>query len=151
MGIVLRHGAFSFVDLGDLSGNTLPKLVCPRNLLGKASVYLIAHHGDYDTNTPAMYAALEPRVAVMNNGVRKGGDPATFRTVQTQPGLDLWQLHASRRSGARNAPDSFIANLDDEECAGHWIKLTATDDGGFSVTNGRTGVTATYSSRSAAD
>ena len=38
LGIVLRYGAFGFVNLGDLSGNTLPKLVCPRNLLGEASV-----------------------------------------------------------------------------------------------------------------
>ncbi len=46
LGIVLRYGAFGFVNLGDLSGNTLPKLVCPRNLLGEASAYLISHHGD---------------------------------------------------------------------------------------------------------
>jgi beta-lactamase superfamily II metal-dependent hydrolase len=149
LGVVLRLGAFSFVDLGDLSGNTLPKLVCPRNLLGEASVYLVAHHGDYDTNTPAMYAALKPRVAVMNNGVLKGGDPETYKTAQAQPGLDLWQLHASRRERARNAPDEFIANLDADECEGHWIKLTAQADGTFSVVNGRTGFTRTYPAKSA--
>ena len=144
VGLVLRRGSFTFVALGDLSGNTLPKLVCPRNLLGEASVYLIAHHGDYDTNTPAMYTALKPRAAVMNNGVLKGGDPETFKTVQAQPGLDLWQLHASRRERVKNSPDDFIANLDDEDCDGHWIKLTATPDGAFSVVNSRTGFARTY-------
>lgn len=147
LGIVLRFGAFSFVDLGDLSGNTLPKLVCPHNLLGEASVYLIAHHGDYDSNAPAVYAALQPRVAVMNNGARKGGDPAAFKTAHAQPGLDLWQLHTSQNPGAQNSPDELIANLDDQECVGHWIKLIANEDGSFSVTNGRTGDTRTYARR----
>lgn len=148
LGVVLRYGAFRFVDLGDLSGNTLPGLVCPRNMLGDASVYLISHHGDYDANTPAVYAALQPRVAIMNNGVTKGGDPATFKTVQAQPDLDLWQLHASRRENAKNAPDGFIANVGDAECAGHWIRLTANEDGSFSITNGRTGFTKAYPRKS---
>jgi beta-lactamase superfamily II metal-dependent hydrolase len=144
LGIVLRYGAFSFVDLGDLSGNTLSKLVCPRNLLGEASAYLISHHGDYDSDVPAMYAALKPRVAIMNNGAMKGGDPKTFKTVQAQRGLDLWQLHASRREGAKNAHEDFIANLHDEQCAGHWIKLIANEDGSFVTINGRNGFTKSY-------
>jgi hypothetical protein len=149
LGFVLRFGAFTFVNLGDLSGNTLPKLVCPRNLLGQASVYVIAHHGDYDSNAPAVYAALQPRIAVMNNGVLKGGDPETFKTVRAQPDVDLWQLHASRRERVENAPDDFIANVD-EECEGRWIRLTARDDGRFTVVNGRNGFTRTYSSHPAA-
>jgi competence protein ComEC len=144
LGIVLRFGRFTLVTLGDLSGNTLFRLVCPSNLLGSASVYVIPHHGEYDTDSPAMYATLTPRVAVMNNGPTKGGDPATFRTVHAQPGLDLWQLHASRHPGARNSPDDRIANLTDDDCAGHWIRLVADEDGGFRITNGRTGATTTY-------
>ncbi len=144
LGVVLRSGAFGFVDLGDLSGNTLQKLVCPRNLLGETSVYLIAHHGDYDSDASAIYTALKPRVAVMNNGVTKGGDPATVRTVQAHSGLDLWQLHASRREGARNAPDDFISNIDDDGTTAHWIRLTASADGSFVVVNGRNGFTKRY-------
>jgi beta-lactamase superfamily II metal-dependent hydrolase len=145
LGFMLRFGAFSFASLGDLSGKTLQKLVCPRNLLGRASVYLIAHHGDYDTNTPAVYEALRPRVAVMNNGVRKGGDPETFKTVFAQPALDLWQLHASMRDRVVNAPDDFIANLGPEQdCEGHWVKLSANTDGSFSMMNGRTGFLKRY-------
>ena len=81
----------------------------------------------------------------MNNGAIKGGDPATFKTVRKQPGLDLWQLHASRREGAENAPDDFIANVDDDGSTSYWIKLTANEDGSFSVVNGRTGFVKKYS------
>jgi beta-lactamase superfamily II metal-dependent hydrolase len=147
LGVVLQYGDFKFVNLGDLSGKTLADLVCPNNLLGEASAYLIAHHGDYDSNQSAVYAALRPRVAIMNNGVTKGGDPATFATVHGLPGVELWQLHASGRPRAQNAPDRFIANLDDQDCPGHWIRLTAWQNGSFTVTNGRTGFARTYSSK----
>jgi competence protein ComEC len=144
IGVRLKFGAFRFVDLGDLSGNTLATLVCPRNLVGDASVYLVAHHGNYDSNVPAVLAALRPRVAVMNNGVRKGGAPDSFSTLHAQPGLeDLWQLHATTNPGADNAPDVFLANVDDGVSA-YWIKLTANDDGGFAVSNSRNGFTKTY-------
>ncbi|MGH9254587.1 MAG: ComEC/Rec2 family competence protein [Vicinamibacterales bacterium] len=148
LGIVLRYGAFGFLDVGDLSGNTLPKLFCPQNLVGEVSVYLIAHHGNYDSDASAVYSALNPRVAVMNNGPAKGGDPSTFRTVRVQPSVDLWQLHASRHPEAQNSADDLIANVDDQEHEGHWIKLTASDDGSFQVTNGRTGHTRTYAAES---
>jgi competence protein ComEC len=148
LGIVLRYGAFSFLDVGDLSGDTLPQLFCPRNLVGEVSVYLIAHHGNYDSDTPAVYSALNPRVAVMNNGPTKGGDPWTFKTVRSRPGIDLWQLHASGNPQAQNSADDLIANVDGQECEGHWIKLTASDDGSFTITNGRTGQTRTYAAKS---
>jgi beta-lactamase superfamily II metal-dependent hydrolase len=97
VGVVFRYGAFRFLDLGDLSGNTLTSLACPRNMLERVSVYLVAHHGDYDTSVPALYAALRPRVAIMNNGVMHGGAPEGFRTIRGEPSIeDLWQLHAPR-------------------------------------------------------
>lgn len=151
LGITLRYGAFRFVDLGDLSGDTLLNLVCPRNLLGGASAYLIAHHGSYDSDAPSVYAALKPQVAIMNNGAKKGGDPASFRTARAQSGMDLWQLHASVHPAATNTADELIANLDDQECLGHWIKLIATEDGSFNVTNARTGHSRTYPPRSTDD
>jgi competence protein ComEC len=146
IGVMFRFGRFRFLDLGDLSGNTLTGIVCPTNLLGTASVYLIAHHGDYDTSVPALYAALRSRVAIMNNGVTKGGSPTAFKAVHAAPGLeDLWQLHESRNPGARNAPDAFIANVDDGATS-HWIKLTAQDNGSFQIVNGRTGFSKAYAS-----
>jgi competence protein ComEC len=144
VGVMFRFGKFSFLNLGDLSGNTLTRIVCPTNLLGTVSAYLVSHHGDYDTSVPALYEALRPRVAIMNNGVTKGGSPAAFKAVRAAPGLeDLWQLHASLNPGAWNAPDPFVANVDDG-LTGHWLRLTATDDGSFQMVNPRTGFSRTY-------
>ena len=146
VGVVLRHGAFRFVDLGDLSGNTLPRLVCPRNLLGRASVYQIAHHGNYDANSPAILDALNPLAAIMSNGPTKGGHPMTLRTIRARANVDLWQLHASRHDGADNAPDDFIANVDGGATS-HWIRLTAQQDGSFTLTNERRAFTRAYHPR----
>jgi hypothetical protein len=150
VGVMFRFGAFRFLDLGDLSGNTLTGLACPENLIGTVSAFLIAHHGDYDSNVPALYSALRPHVAIMNNGVTKGGAPETFKTLHAQTGMDLWQLHASQNPGARNAPEPFIANLDDVTTA-YWIKLTANEDGSFRIVNGRTGFTKSYPPRPGID
>ena len=148
VGVVLRFGAFRFLDLGDLSGNTLTRLACPRDLLGQMSVYLIAHHGDYDSNVPALYAALRPRVAIMNNGVTRGGSPDAFQTLHAQPAIeDLWQLHRSENAGAVNSAETLIANVDDGTMTAHYLKLTAFPDGSFTVMNSRNGFMKTYSKR----
>jgi beta-lactamase superfamily II metal-dependent hydrolase len=147
VGVMIELGDFRFLDLGDLSGNTLTRIVCPRNLLGRASVYLVAHHGDYDSNVPVLYAGVRPRVAVMNNSATKGGSPDAFRTLHAQPDLeDLWQLHAARDPKARNAHEAFIANVD-EGVDGHWLRLTAYEDGSFRMVNGRTGALKEYGRR----
>jgi competence protein ComEC len=142
VGLMIEHGAFRFLALGDLSGNTLTRIVCPIDRLGPVSAYLVAHHGDYDSNVPALYAALRPRVAVLNNGPSKGGSPDAFRTLHSVPSLqDLWQLHASRV--ARNADDDLVANFENTT-DGHWIRLRADEDGSFVVSNGRNGFTRRY-------
>jgi competence protein ComEC len=146
IGLRLRFGDFRFVALGDLSGDTLGQIVCPANLLGEASVYLVAHHGNYDSNVPALLTALRPQAAIMNNGAFKGGAPESFATLLGQPEMDLWQLHASLNPRSRNAPDAFIANVDEGTTA-HWIKLTAKDDGSFELVNDRTGFARKYESR----
>ena len=144
IGVMVQFGSFRFLGLGDLSGNTLTKLVCPTNLLGETSVYLVAHHGDYDTNVPALYAALRPRVAIMNNGATKGGSPDSFKTLHAQPALEgLWQLHASRNARVVNSSEELIANVD-EGTTGYPIRLIAFPDGSFRIVNGRTGFAKTY-------
>jgi competence protein ComEC len=141
-GIRLRFDRFTFIDLGDLSGQPLYSLFCPTNLLGKADVYLVPHHGGADVVYPATFA-VKPRVAVMNNGEKKGGSRDAFANLRKVAGLeDVWQLHKSQAEGARNYPDDHVVNLD--ETTGHWLKVSANDDGSFSVTNGRTGATRTY-------
>jgi competence protein ComEC len=145
-GFHLRFGRFRFVDLGDLSGAPLFALVCPKSILGPIDLYLVPHHGGADTSYPAIYAAVTPRVAVVNNGATKGGSPELFAALRKVQGLeDTWQLHRSQNAGAENFADERIANLD--ESTGHWIKASASEDGSFTVTNGRTGATRTYKPR----
>ncbi|HEU0142592.1 MAG TPA: MBL fold metallo-hydrolase, partial [Bryobacteraceae bacterium] len=92
--------------------------------------------------------ALKPRVAVMNNGAKKGGSPETWDVVRKSPGLeDLWQLHFAIAGGeAHNSPQSFLANLH-ERCEGNWIRLSAQPDGSFTVFNSRNRYQKTYPAR----
>jgi competence protein ComEC len=139
LGVRLRFGRFSFLNLGDLSGANLLALVCPDNLLGHSDVYLVPHHGNADTAFVSVITAVSPRIAILNNGVAKGGDPRALAALKDAGITDVWQLHRSRPAGNSNAPDSFIANLTDAPDAAAWLKVTADSDGTFIVTNGRTG------------
>jgi hypothetical protein len=142
-GFHLRFGRFRFVDLGDLSGAPLFALVCPKNLLGPIDLYLVPHHGGDDVSYPATFAAVRPRAVIVNNGAIKGGSADAFDAIRRRPGAgNGWQLHRSRNDGVRSLPESQIANLD--QTTGHWIKASASEDGSFTITNGRTGVSKHY-------
>jgi len=146
LGIHLRYGRFRFLDLGDLVGPNLLRLVCPNNLIGEIDAYLITHHANADTNAAPVLAAIRPRVAIADNGAYKGGSPSTWATLHQHNEIEaVWQLHKSLIDGSDNFADTFIANL--EFGAGDraaWITLSASDDGSFSVTNGRTGDSRRY-------
>jgi len=145
-GVVVTFGQFRFLDVGDLSGQAQYDLACPRGLIGPVDVYLVAHHGDEDNADPAIFAALEPRVAVENNGLKKGGSRETYELLHHVAGLeDVWQLHWSKKAGDSNFAADRIANLD--ESTAHWIKLSANEDGSFRVFNGRTGKWTDYPAR----
>ena len=144
-GFQLRFGKFRFVDLGDLSGEPLFTLLCPNNLLGAVDLYLVPHHGGADTTYPATFA-VQPRAAIVNNGPTKGGSPEGLAALNAVMAPDaVWQLHQSQLNGAVNFPGIQIANLD--ETTGHWIKASASEDGSFRVTNGRTGSARSYGPR----
>src|SRR6185295_19174284 len=104
-GVLLQLGRFRFLDVGDLSGAPLYALTCPADRIGPVDVYLVAHHGGVDAADPATFAAIRPRVAVMNNGATKGGGAATFDTLHEVRSLDVWQLHRSTNAGVRNFDD----------------------------------------------
>jgi competence protein ComEC len=145
-GVVVTFGKFRFLDVGDLTGQPLFDLACPKSLIGPVDAYLVAHHGNADASDPATFAAFKPRVAIMNNGVKKGGAQATYESLHHVRGLeDVWQLHHSDAAGDKNFPAERIANLD--ESTAHWIKLSAAEDGSFRVLNGRTGEWKTYPAR----
>ena len=106
----------------------------------------------------------------MNNGTRKGGQPAAMRIIHSAPGLeDLWQMHFSLLSGQEyTVPGLFIANTVDDQPASmpvdaltlptgssgppapvhngpaFWIAVSAREDGTFRVTNARNGFNKTY-------
>jgi beta-lactamase superfamily II metal-dependent hydrolase len=113
-GFAMFYGKFRTVDLGDLTWNNELKLMCPTNHIGPVDVYLVSHHGLAKSSSPALVHGLAPRVAVMNNGTRKGGEPDVFKVLFNSPGLeDLWQLHWSYNIPLENSPATFIANIDD--------------------------------------
>ena len=101
VGMVLSYGSFRLLDLGDLTWNKEHDLVCPNNLLGAVDVYLTTHHGLDQSGPAVLVHAVQPRVAVMNNGAKKGGMPSAWRIIRDSPGLeDLWQLHYAVDAGA---------------------------------------------------
>jgi competence protein ComEC len=171
-GFLLTYGRFRTVDLGDLTWNGELDLMCPTNRIGTVDLYLTSHHGLAKSGSPALVHALQPRVAVMNNGTRKGGEPDTFHVLYESPRLEnLWQLHWSYNVGLDNTPATFIANVEDNAtiagvltaqaaaaprggfggAAAHTpaylIKVSAQQDGTFTVTNTRNGFSKTYKPR----
>jgi competence protein ComEC len=168
----LTFGRFRALHPGDLTRNKEFELMCPRTRVAPIDVFLGMHHGQDTSNSEVLVHALHPRVAIMNNGTRKGGGPEVMKTIHSSPGLeDLWQIHFSVLSGQEyTVPGLFIANgVDDQPSTmpiapvplpqpadkappppahngqAFWIKVTAREDGSFAVTNARNGFSKTYS------
>jgi competence protein ComEC len=139
LGVLIRFGRLRILDLGDLTADKERVLMCPNNRLGQVDVLVVSHHGWYQSSTPPLVDAVHARVAVMDNGAKKGGSIPVLDTVRRSPELQaLWQLHFSDEGGpVHNTPAEYIANLDGPD-AGHDIELTASRDGSFTVRNGRT-------------
>ena len=174
IGLHIRFGKFRAVHLGDLSTNKEFELMCPDNRIGIVDLFIVSHHGQLNSNNEILVHAIESRVAVMNNGTRKGGEPLVMKILHSAPGLeDLWQLHFSQLSGQEyTVPGMFIANLTDKpqplvpaaplsalnrnattpapvhNGPAYWIKVSAKLDGSFTVTNSRNGFSKIYRARS---
>jgi competence protein ComEC len=171
VGIYVTFGKFRTIHLGDLTKNKEFELMCPNNRIGTIDLFLGLHHGQNTSNAEVMIHATHPRVGIMNNGTRKGGEPDSMQVLHTSPGLeDLWQMHFSQLSGQEyTVPGMFIANLLDEPTAAmpvapiaapqpgpnvppppahngpaYWIKVTAQSDGTFTVINTRNGFAKAY-------
>jgi beta-lactamase superfamily II metal-dependent hydrolase len=167
----ITFGKFRVVHMGDLTYNKELDLMCPNNRLGTADLFIVSHHGQAISNSPALVHALHPRVAIINNGTRKGGQPDAMRVLFSSPGLeDLWQMHFSLLSGQEyTVPGAFIANhIDQPDTAipvaawnpppqgqqappppahngkAYYFKITAQADGTFTVTNTRNNFAKTY-------
>jgi competence protein ComEC len=145
VGVLVTYGHFRFLDLGDLTKKKELELACPNNMLGTVDLFLVNHHGSDSSNSKALVWALHPRVAVIDNGARKGSSPAAWPIVHDSPNLeDLWQLHYAVESDRdHNVPEERIANLK-ENCEGKYLKVIAQADGSFAITNSRTGAEKNY-------
>ena len=171
VGIHLTFGRFRTIHLGDNTKNKEFELMCPNNRIGTVDLLLGLHHGQASSNSPVLVHALRPRVGIMNDGTRKGGEPETMKTAFSSPGLeDLWQIHFSLLSGQEyTVPGAFIANGVDQpgdampigtwtpplpgqqappapvhNGKSYWFKVSAQQDGTFTVTNARNNFSKTY-------
>jgi len=176
VGSHVTFGKFRVLHMGDLTVNKEFDLMCPNNRLGTVDLWIVSHHGQAISNSAVLAHAIQPRVAIMNNGIRKGGQPEAMQVLFTIPGLeDLWQMHFSQISGQEyTVPGTFIANLFDDpqqampvapyvapargagtpaptpahNGAAFWIKVSAQQDGSFTVTNTRNSFSKTYKTKS---
>jgi len=168
-------GRFRALHLGDLTWNKEIELMCPANRLGDIDLFVVSHHGQASSNSPVLVHAIHPRVAVVNNGPRKGGQPDAMKVLFSAPRLEtIWQLHFSQWSGQEyTVPGMLIANGFDEPAPAmpiapmtppargapaappppvhngqaYWIKISARQDGSFTVTNTRNAFSKTYAVR----
>jgi competence protein ComEC len=145
LGTLVTFGKLRILDLGDLTRDKEMELACPVNKLGAIDIYVVSHHGWYQSNSPAFLNAIAPRVAIMDNGAKKGGTPSAWNIIDKSPRLEnLWQLHFSEEGGAtHNVAPEFIANPEGPD-AGNYLELTAWPDGSFEVFNSRTHNTKRY-------
>lgn len=145
LGTLVTFGHLRILDLGDLTWDKEMQLMCPVNKLGHVDIYIVSHHGWYQSGSPALVHGIAPRVAIMDNGAKKGGSPAAWDIIENSPGLEaLWQLHYSEEGGeAHNAAPEYIANVQGPD-TGNYLKLAASVDGSFDVYNQRTQATKHY-------
>jgi competence protein ComEC len=149
IGLLITFGKFRMLDLADLEAHHSHDLVCPDNLIGTMDVYNVNVHGQFKGIAPELVGALQAQVILQANGARKGADAETWPVLKAASGpqgkrKDIWQLHYSLNAGnAANPPDDFIANLEPSD-GFNWIRISATKNGTFTVTNTRNGFSQRY-------
>ena len=170
VGSQMTFGRFRVLYLGDFTWNLEFDLNCPVDRIGPVDLFVASRHGQPSSNSEALVHAVRPRVTIINNGTRKGGQPDAMKVLLNSPGLqDLWQIHFSMLGGQEyTSPGMFIANVYTEHPPAvpvapfvlpqggqappppphngpsYWIKVSAQTDGTFTVTNARNGFTKTY-------
>ena len=89
-----------------------------------------------------------PTVAIMNNGPRKGGSPATVQRLRLIPSIQAaYQLHFNEQTGAdENTDKALIANTD--PAGGQFIHVSVVPDGArFTVQIGADGPKREFASK----
>ena len=153
LGFLLTYGKFRFLDLGDLTWDQELRLACPVNRIGRVTLFQATHHGFFGNSSgaPAHVWSVQPQVVVVNNGARKGLGAEAYQTLKGIPGVEaIWQIHrATQTDKQHNTAETMIANTEETpaECRGHWIKASISQDGKFTLTNGRNNFSKTYSAK----
>ncbi len=88
LGTLITFGKLRILDLGDLTRDQEMKLMCPVNKLGKIDIYIVSHHGWVQSSSPALVYGIEPRIAIMDNGAKKGGTPSVWDIISKSPHLE---------------------------------------------------------------
>jgi competence protein ComEC len=148
LGTYFTFGKLKILDLGDLTWDKEMDLMCPVNKIGNVDVYIVTHHGSAQSGSPALVHGIAPRVAIMDNGAKKGGSPSSWDIIEKTPHLEnLWQVHYSEEGGAaHNVANEFIANPDGPD-NGNYLELIGKYDGSFDVFNSRTQQTKHYAAK----
>ena len=176
VGSVITFGKFRTIHLGDLTLNRQFDLMCPNNRIGTIDLLIAARHGN--VNAELLAHAINPRVVVTNNGTRKGAQPDAMKIFFSAPRVeDVWQIHFSQLSGQEyTVPGMFIANTFDQQPEAlpvapytpppqgqqappapehngraYYLKISAQQDGSFSVTNTRNAFSRTYGTPAASN
>ncbi len=143
-----RLGAFDFLDCGDLTWNVEKQLACPADKVGPIDVFQVTHHGMDISNHPTLLRTIAPTVAIMNNGPRKGGAPATVKLLRSIPSIEAaYQLHKNAATPAEdNAEAALVANPD--RAGGRFIRVSVRPDGAsYTVKIGADGPERSWKSR----
>ncbi len=143
-----RLGKFDFLDCGDLTWNVEKQLVCPVDRVGPVDLYQVTHHGMDSSNHPTLVRTVAPTVAIMNNGPRKGGSPATVKLLRAIPSIQAaYQLHRNAATPAEDNTDpALIANPD--PAGGRFIHVAVEPDGSaYTVQIGPDGEKRAFKSR----
>ncbi len=151
LGFLLTYGDFRFLDLGDLTWNIEYLLVHPTDKIGPVDVYQVTHHGQDSSNNPVLMRTVRPRVAICNNGPRKGGHPSINATLRRIPDVQaIYQLHRNvTATAAENTDPEYIANAE-EKCQGKGIRLSVSSDAkSYAVAVGDQGKPKPYQTRGA--
>jgi len=104
IGSIVRFGRFRLMHLGDLSWNKEFDLMCPMNRIGAIDLFVVSHHGESNSKSEVLVHGTKPRVAIMNNGTRKGGQPDDMKVIYSSPGSKTSGRCTSRRSAVKNTP-----------------------------------------------
>jgi competence protein ComEC len=147
LGFLLTFGDFQYFNGGDMTWNVENKLACPDNLIGEVDLFQVNHHGAGNSNNPNLVRAISPKVAIIDNGPRKGADASVYATLKSVTTIEaIYQLHRNiRTTDSDNTSSDYIAN-DEANCKGAFIKTSvATDSKSYRVSIPSKKISRTYS------